>query len=177
MDFKVYGAFEMPRHKNLITTDADHKRCFWQGVDEKIDGLSEACGCFVFAISPSGGGAKPWYVGMTCRQGFRSECFQPHKINLYNNALVEYERGTPLLYLIAKLTPSKGAFAKPSSNGHRDVEALEDVLIGIAYTRNQHLLNIRGTKFLRDAVIPGVMNSSPGNPGVAALELKSLLGL
>jgi hypothetical protein len=178
MDFKVYGPFTMPRNRRgLITTDADEKRCFWQEIDEMVDGLSDACGCFIFAISPSGGGTKPWYVGQTCRQGFRSECFQPHKINLYNNAIAEYERATPLLFLLAKLTPSNQAFAKPSSNGHADIEALEDVLIGIAYSRNRNLLNIRGTSFLRDAIIPGVMNSPPGNPGASALELKRLLGL
>ncbi len=178
MDFKVYGPCKMPKNpKGLITTNAEEKRCFWQKVDEDFDGPSEACGCFIFAISPCGGGAKPWYVGQTCRQGFRSECFQPHKINLYNNAIAGYERATPLLYLLAKLTPSKQAFAKPSSNGHGDIIALEEILIGIAYARNRQLLNIKGTKFLRDAVIPGVMNSPPGNPGAAAIELKRLLGL
>jgi hypothetical protein len=75
------------------------------------------------------------------------------------------------------MTPSKKMFAKPRLNGHVDIEALEEILIGIAYARNQHLLNIRGTAFLRDAVIPGVMNSPPGYPGAAAMELKKLLGL
>jgi hypothetical protein len=178
MEFKIYGPFSMPRtHRGLITTGAKLKRGFWQEVDEAVDELSEACGCYVFAISPPGGGAKPWYVGMTGRQGFQRECFQSHKINLYNNALAEYERGIPQLYLIAKLTTSKKTFAKPRSNGHGDVEKLEEVLIGIAYARNQNLLNIRGTAFLRDVVIPGVMNTPPGNPGVAAGELKRLLGL
>jgi hypothetical protein len=177
MLFKIFGPFEIPRtDKGLIETDAEEKKTFWQEVDESVTELSEACGCYVFAINPPGGGARPWYIGLASKQSFRSECFQPHKINLYNNAIAEYDRGSPQLYLIAKLTSAKNC-SRPSTNGHGDVEALEDVLIGIAYARNQYLLNMRGTAFLRDAVIPGIMNTPPGNPGYAAAELKKLLGL
>jgi hypothetical protein len=178
MYFKVYGPFSMPEGRSgLITLDADERWSFWEEVEEAVDGLSEACGCFIFAISPPGGGPKPWYVGRACKQSFRNECFQPHKINVYNNILAEYKSGTPELYLLAKRTPGGAHFAKPSFNGHGDIEELEEVLIGIAYARNKRLLNIHGTKFLKNAVVPGVMNSPPGNPGVAAMALKRLLGL
>lgn len=178
MDFKVYGPFRMPRtDSGLIAADAAQKKVFWSSVEDADEGLSEACGCYIFTILPSGGGAKPWYVGMTCRLGFRGECFQSRKINLYNSAIAGYDRATPQLFLVAKSTRSKATFAKASSNGHADIKELEEILIGVAYSRNQRLLNMRGTKFLKRLVVPGVMNSPPGNPGVAASKLKEVLGL
>lgn len=108
---------------------------------------------------------------------FSGECFQPHKINHYNNVLRRYERAIPQLILIAKVTPTRGNFARPNANGHKDVEELEDFLIGIAYAKNHELANIHGTKFLQNAVIPGVLNSPTGNPGKSASTLKALLGL
>jgi hypothetical protein len=177
MLFSIFGPFEMPRGKNgLVSKDAGEKRAFWSVIDEECDGLSFACGCYVFAVSRSGGEAKPWYVGMSCKQSFRVECFQPHKIMLYNEPIYHWDRAMPLLFLIAKLTPGE-RFAIPSVNGHKDIKELEDVLIGIAYAANRELLNMRGTRFLREAVVPGVMNTPPGYPGHAASALKSLLGL
>ncbi|MEZ4294215.1 MAG: hypothetical protein R3B70_04500 [Polyangiaceae bacterium] len=179
MEFKVYGPFEMPRtHTGLVAHAAAEKRAFWENVDEVEAGLSGACGCYVFALQPPGGSAKPWYVGRTRNAGgFRTECFASHKIVHYNSAISDYQRAVPQLYLIAKVTPRKHAFSKPNSNGHNDVADLEEFLIGIAYSRNRHLVNIRGTAFLRDAKVPGVLNSPPGNPGAGASALKVTLGL
>jgi hypothetical protein len=179
MEFRVYGPFDMPRtDSGLIASAASDRKEFWAAVEEEEEGLSGACGCYIFALRPAGGGARPWYVGMTRSQaGFRGECFQPHKINAYYKAIAEYQKAIPQLYLIAKISPTRKAFVKPSANGHDDVEELEDFLIGVAYSRNSSLLNIRGTKFLKDAVIPGVLNSPRGKPADAASSLKDVLGL
>jgi hypothetical protein len=75
------------------------------------------------------------------------------------------------------VTPTTKSFAKPSVNNDRGVEALEDFLIGIAYTRNRDLTNIRGTQFLKEATVPGVLNTPPGKPSNAASALKRALGL
>jgi hypothetical protein len=177
MNFKVYGPFAMPRTpRGFITTAPERKNEFWEEVEETEDGLSWACGCYIFTIYPRGGGAKPWYVGLASRQSFRSECFQPSKIIAYNKALESYGAASPQLFLIAKLTASEN-FSQPSSNGYKDIEVLEDILIGIAYARNPELVNIHGTTFLKNTVIPGVMNTPQGYPGAAAMELRSLLGL
>jgi hypothetical protein len=173
MKFQVNGPFRVPRNCNrLVARDASAKREFWMQVDAAERGLSAACGCYIFVLSPRGGGAKPWYVGMTEKRGFRDECFQPHKINLYNEALAGYDKASPCLYLISKLTSGGKEFAQSSANGHADIVALEDFLIGIAYSQNQELLNIRGTKFFKKAVIPGLMNTPPGRllPPQAAIR-------
>lgn len=179
MDFRVYGPFEIPRTSTgLISYAAAEKRAFWEMVNAQDDGLSTACGCYIFALQPPGGGARPWYVGRTKNQrGFRNECFASHKLVHYHAALSRYEKAIPQLYLVAKITPTTKAFAKPNAKGHQDVAELEDFLIGIAYSRNRDLVNVQGTKFLREARIPGVLNSPPGIPGTAASALKHTLGL
>ena len=180
MNFKVYGPFTVPRNDHgLISTDPADKRGFWDEVEETAEGLSGACGCYVFGLGPPGGGSLPWYVGRTKgTNGLVGECFQAHKINHYNNAIARYQRARPQLTLIAKVTPTTEAFAKPNANGHLDVEQFEDFLIGVAYAKNQELMNVEGTTFLRDVVIQGVLNSpGRGRPTQAATDLKRLLGL
>jgi hypothetical protein len=53
----------------------------------------------------------------------------------------------------AKLTPT-GFLATPSENGHADIRALENILIGLAISRNRDVSNVRGTKFLREMNVP-----------------------
>ena len=173
MRFAVYGAYELPRKNGKVIDDtAKSKRAFWGRVDEDIEGLSEACGCYVFAAQN-----KPWYVGLAGKQSFRKECLTSHKVSIYNRSLAEYERAAPWLYLIAKLTPGDN-FASPSVNGHKDVSALEKVLIGLAIARNPNVSNIQGTKFLREMNVPGLINSEPGQASAYAVkEIRSLFAL
>ena len=98
MKFRVYGPFEIPRNaKGRIPPKAQQFKSFWNEVEEAAAGLSAACGCYVFAIKPSGGGPRPWYVGMTGSNkfGFRKECFGLHQLNLYNDALAGYKKAVP----------------------------------------------------------------------------------
>ena len=83
-----------------------------------------------------------------------------HKLNQYNYALQRVS-GEPQLHLIAKLTPT-GRFCAPAANGHRDIAFLETLLIGMALNQNEDLQNIRGTKFLREMRVPGILRTGQG---------------
>lgn len=155
MKYETHGPFEIKRSPRLIDRSATARREFWKAIDEGVPGLSYAVGCYIFCI-----GSKPWYVGLAEKQSFRSECFQPHKINAFNSAL-DKVRGTPSLILIAKITP-KERFAKPGVNGHKATRFLEDLLIGMALSKNPKLENIRGTKFKKKVVVPGIVNTPHG---------------
>jgi hypothetical protein len=176
MKFYVFGPFEIIRdpETGLVAHDNTSKKSFWEIVDKSEDGLADACGCYVFALS-AGGSKRPWYVGKAEKQTFRAECFQPHKINVYNS-IVGKLTGRPLLYLIAKVTP-KDRFSKPSSNGSAGISTLENMIIGISLARNIDLLNLKGTKCMRELVVHGVINAMQGNPGSASSDLRKTLGL
>lgn len=176
MEFLVYGPFEMIRdpETGLVAHDKASKNYFWETVDKMEVCLSDACGCYVFALS-SGGSKRPWYIGKAEKQAFRAECFQPHKINHYNS-IVGKLKGRPLLYLIAKIT-SDNYFTRPSSNGNDQISTLENMLIGIALSRNKDLLNLKGTKYMRELIVHGLINASPGNPGIPTIDLRKTLGI
>jgi hypothetical protein len=172
MRFAVYGAYKLPRINGLINDSAASKRSFWEQVDEDIEGLSDACGCYIFAAQN-----RPWYVGLAVKQSFKQECLTYQKVNTYNKVLADYERAAPWLYFIAKLTPG-GNFSSPSKNGHSDIEALEKILIGLAISRNNDVANIRGTKFLREMNVPGIINTESGQGRAYAVqEIRDLFGI
>jgi len=163
LNYDIHGPFEVIRSGRLVDKSAKGKRDFWQSVEENVPGLSDAVGCYIFCI-----GIKPWYVGLAEKQSFRSECFQPHKINAFNSA-IDKTKGAPQLVLIGKLTP-KGKFAKPGVNGHKASRFLEDLLIGMALSNNPLLENIRGTKFTKELVVPGVLNTPQGKAKKTAVQ-------
>src|SRR5215204_5239608 len=102
MFFDSYGPFTVPRNNGLISPKL---KPFWNEVrvtvseydyDERE--LERAFGCYVYALM-NGDKYKPWYVGMTLAEdGFKSEIFQPHKINVYNRIL-HSKRGIPVIFL------------------------------------------------------------------------------
>jgi len=88
-----------------------------------------------------------------------------------------YQRAVPCLYFIAKLTPN-GDFSSPSKNGHIDVATLEQMLIGLGLSRNPEIVNIRGTKLLREMNVPGIINTQAGQgKAYAVQEIRSLFGI
>jgi len=172
MLYAVYGGFEILRKPNghgLFNSE------FWKTVESNEAGLSSACGCYVFAIR-NAGNFKPWYVGKTERRTFRNECFEPTKINYFNEALAN-RKGAAILFLLARLTASKKKFSKPTGGSYHDVDFLESMLIGKALEKNPDLLNVRKTKLLRDMQVPGVINSPLGPPTLPERELKKALAL
>jgi hypothetical protein len=171
MKFDAYGPFEIARKtKTSVARDKTVIRTFWDDIDAEHEGLSGACGCYVFVIR-----GRAWYVGLAKRQDFKHECFSAHKLLQYNDALQQVS-GPPSLLLLAKTTP-KGRFAKPG-NGHPDVSFLETLLIGSALGRNPRLQNIKGTKLLKEMRVPGVLNTGQGQArSVVVQELKKALGI
>ena len=171
MNFLTYGEFPIARNGNLVAHKPVDRRAFWNQVDEKVPGLSDACGCYIFITRN-----HAWYVGMAERQSFKKECFSAHKIIQYNEALGEVG-GKPSLLLLPKMTPGKH-FAKPAKRGHADIRMLESLLIGTAITRNPKLRNVKGTKLLKSMNVPGFLNSGQGQARSKAVQqFKKALGL
>ncbi|MGA7178226.1 MAG: hypothetical protein WBX11_01375 [Thiobacillaceae bacterium] len=169
MNYDIHGPFPVTRSGRLVDKTAIAKKDFWSCVDEEVSGLSAAVGCYMFCM-----GKKPWYVGLAEKQSFRNECFQPHKINAFNSAL-DKMKGKPYLLFLCKVT-STGRFAKPGVNGHKATKFLEDLLIGMAFANNPRLENIRGTKFTKELVVPGIMNTPKGKAKKKSVQfLKQVL--
>ena len=174
MNFFPFGPFDVPRsEKGLIQADNTSLKQFWADVDEVDAGISQAVGCYIFSIR-AGRGMLPWYVGLAEKQKFEKECFTSHKLVQYYNATAG-RRGTPVLTFLAKQTPA-GKFSRPSSNGHRDIKFLETMLIGLALRRNSDLANAKNTKFMREVVVHGILNTPPGRRVQAVVDLASLMG-
>src|SRR5882762_6919692 len=171
MLYRVFGPYAIPRDGVLIAKTASDRREFWSAVEAEADGLPDACGCYVFSIR-----RRAWYVGLAERQTFCQECFSIHKLNQYNYSLQRVS-GEPQLHLLAKLTPT-GRFAAPARGGHRDVQFLETLLIGMALNQNEDLQNIRGTKFLREMRVPGILRTGRGEGLLSSVRsLRDALGM
>lgn len=174
MNYEVSEPFEIPRSNRLV--DKGQLRQFWDSVAaHSQDPLGHAIGCYVFSLK-SGGGVRPWYVGRSTKQIFMKECFAPHKLWHYNEVLASYGKCTPYLTLVVKRTP-KNKFAKVSKakGAHKDIKFLEQHLIGLCLDRNPDLRNVKDTSFLRNMVVPGVINSPQARPTRGAQSLKTLL--
>lgn len=170
MKYEIFGPFEVLRSGSLVDRSSVKKQEFWSYVDMEVPGLSDAVGCYIFCV-----GNKPWYVGLAEKQNFRSECFQPHKINAFNSGLDKAGKGKPNLIFLSKMT-STGRFAKVGVNGHKSSRVLEDMLIGMALANNPMLENIRGTKFLKELVVPGLINTPKGKTKNLSVQiLKNVL--
>jgi len=99
MQFEIYGPYDVPRNGRWVSRSRADKHEFWNVVEEDAESLSDACGCYVFAIR-----GRAWYVGLAERQSFCDECFSGHKVLQYNEALQSVS-GNPSLHFIAKVTP------------------------------------------------------------------------
>ncbi len=173
--FEIYGGFEVKLSEHdTVPRQAKNQKLLWEEAEQQEQGLPDACGCYVFAIS-AGGGIIPWYVGKAEKTRFKKECFGAFQINCYNDALARYDRGRPLLYLVSLLTPS-GRLAQPKQAGSKAVSFLERWLIGEALSRNPNLCNIKDTNFLKNLIVPGLMGTKPGPPTTAQREFRKLLG-
>ena len=139
-------------------------------MEKKEAGLSDAVGCYIFAIK-AGKGVRPWYVGKTERASFRKEAF---KFEPFAKALNQLKIGTPLLYLLAARTKG-GKLTKPAKRSIASVGALEELLIGTCLRRNPRLLNKKVTKHFKEIEVPGYMNESPGARSLNARALARLL--
>ena len=175
MKFEIYGPFDLPMSKGLIDKAAESKKDFWSEVEKVAPGVSEAYGCYVYAVKARRG-TLPWYVGITTKRTFHAEALGSHQLGHYQPTIAQKNGVTPQLFFLAKKTP-QGQFAKPSARRHKDVEFLEKFMFGIALNRNPDLSNFKNTKFLKKMVVPGVMNSPQRPPRAPERDLKNVLGL
>lgn len=175
MKFIVYGPFTLECKQGLVDSSGAAKKRFWAAVEESVPGLPDACGCYVFVVKAKRG-ALPWYVGLTTKRVFRAEATGSHQINHYNPPIAQKVGVKPQLFLLAKQTPT-GRFAKPSSNSHADVEFLEKFMFSLGLNRNANLRNSKNTKFLKQLVVPPILNAPRRRPTKPETAFKNALGL
>lgn len=163
--FKVHGPFNITRtakRGGKLITSEDGK-AFWMEHSE----LLEKTGCYIF-VRRAGKGYKPGYVGKATKT-FKQEVFTKRNLSLYNEFLLEYRAGTPMLFLLE--SPSR-------RNARHDshIRDLEDFLIQTAVRLNPELMNIRGTA-KEQWGIGGVLRSGSGGHSQAASEFRQALKL
>jgi hypothetical protein len=170
--YEPYGPFEVPIESGRISNDL---KKFWEEVETRKTGLSEAVGCYIFAVKKASV-YMPWYVGKTVKLGFRGEGFQPHK-RLHFASLGTLENGAVKLYLIPRVTRTgklRGKYGRNVKQGQDGkITILEERLIGLALAKNPDLGNVKGRKQIQ---LPGIMNESKGRRSPEAEMLAALLG-
>jgi hypothetical protein len=171
MKFEPHGPFTLPRVNGGV--DRNMKRSFWKSVEESCPSLPSAVGCYIFAIKAAKG-FTPWYVGKTEKLSFGSETWQSGKLLLYGEVIRKYDKGKPVLFLLAKLT-GKGKFTKPIKRRNSgSISALEEMLIGTCLQRNKELVNKKLVRY-RAMHVPGYLNDQQGKRTKRAKDLASLL--
>ena len=176
--YETFGPFtvpatQAPNDQRTLDMQASQVQEFWKEVESTVTGLSEACGCYIFAIR-AGPGITPWYVGRSTT-AFKRECFQPGKKVIYQEAYNEVRRGSPVLVLVARMTEG-GKFSR-GRLALREAEFVERVLMHRAWSRNPKLKNVSGLGLARELRIPGLLNSGPGAPSDGARLLRRTLGV
>jgi hypothetical protein len=75
MHFGVAGPFVITRHgaKKLVTDQS--VRDLKLKLDQREEGLSTACGCYLFAVR-AGKGFTPYYVGQACKRAILNEALE-----------------------------------------------------------------------------------------------------
>ena len=176
MTYETYGEFELPckvdQKRRALNFSKEALSEFWTKVDEHCPGLSVAVGCYIFAIRAAKG-IRPWYVGQTVKS-FKDECFHFHKRDRYRQVFDGIKKGTPVIILVARRTPSKGKLAK--SLQREEANFVEQLLISRALSKNPRLANVKNTKYSQELILPGVLNNPKGYPSPGAKLLRSVVG-
>lgn len=156
-DFIVRGPYEIAAYKGKRgrNISAFEGRSFFDTHED----LASERGCYVFATR-AGRGYTPWYVGKATKS-FRQECFTPHKLNKYNECLVDIARCTPVLFFVV----ARNARGVTGSN---HIGEVEDFLIQTAISVNPNLLNVKGTR-REEWSIAGVIRSRGRSSETAGL--------
>jgi hypothetical protein len=171
MRFVPYGPFELPRLNGGVPRS--QKKAFWDSIEKQYPCLPDAVGCYVFALKAAKG-FKPWYVGKTEKQTFRTETWADSKLLSYGD-VIRSHNGKPMLFLLVKLTP-QGRQAKPTRREIGSIAVLEEMLIAVCLERNSKLLNKKTTRYLKNLHVPGYINDKPGARTKQAKSLAQLLG-
>jgi hypothetical protein len=174
MKFDVAGPFDLTRHgsKRLIT-DQSLKDLKSQ-IEDFREGLSEAVGCYVFALR-AGKGYTPWYVGQACKASILKEAMNSSNREKYNKVASE-NKGTPTIFFIQMQTPGgKLRKRKKADGGLMALDFLERWLISVCITKNPDLVNNKETRFLRGIHVVGILNAKKGEAHAASQRLKKAL--
>ena len=161
MDFDIAGPFALSRHgqKQMITKLS--LRDLKTELDDWEEGLSDACGCYVFAIR-AGRGYTPYYVGQASKRAVADEALNPSNREKYNEVL-GHGRGRPMLFILPMRTPRGKFRRKRQADGKTPaMNFLERWLITTAIQRNREIVNNKETKFLRGIHVVGLLNSKRG---------------
>ncbi len=131
-----------------------------QQLESEEEGLSEACGCYVFALR-AGGGFTPYYgagQGMQVAYRFRISVSNLEK---YNGACQKH--GTPCLFCASA---SHSWWKLRNALSGRYTRKLISWSAGSShwrYKRIQNWINNKETFFLRTIHVPGLLNPDLGN--------------
>lgn len=172
MQFDVAGPFELKRFGTKKNITKDSLAELKLRMEEWEVGLSESCGCYVFA-KRTGGGIIPWYVGQACRRPMLKEALNAENIVKYNK--VTDEKGTPLLFVIPARTPNGKFRKRPDTQKLREITFLERWLIATTLDKNPELINNMETKFLRGLHVTGIFNAKQGESTSASQWLSKTL--
>lgn len=161
-EYIVTGPFVVPVIKKAVGRRVDKTELptFWN----ETGIVCKSAGCYVFGMR-AGGGISPIYVGKTTKT-FYQECFQPQKIEKYNDALSDAIRGKPVMFFVCL----KGK----DRNG--SISDVEQYLIDIALAKNPNIRNIKGTKG-PDWSIKGVIRSGKGAATKQSKIFKGMMGV
>ncbi|WP_147262616.1 hypothetical protein [Roseiarcus fermentans] len=172
MNFGAEGPFELRRYglKSLINNDTIS---FLRAALEKFDlGLSEACGCYVFAVR-AGRGFTPYYVGRAEKRSILNESLNPSNIIKYNNVISNI-KGTPTMFVLPMLTP-QGRYRKLATGELGSLRFLEKWLIAQCIEKNPDLVNNKETKFLRSIHVTGIFNATQGEAHAGSTALRKAI--
>jgi len=163
-EFVVHGPFEIPVRREPRATLIDQvalEAKFWEN-----SGCRARRGCYVFGLR-AGGGITPFYVGMTVNS-FEQECFTPHKLLKYVEALARRKARTPVMFFVAEDGPGRPNAAA--------IAKLEQQLIDLAVDQNDDLLNIVGTN-TEPIIVRGTLGPHHGRASEVTRMFRRMMGL
>ena len=163
--FEVFGPYEIPWEKRA----SGRRLCyegFWKS-GSPASHLAGSCGCYIFAIRNRA--TVPVYVGKAT-VNFEQEVFNPSNRHKYSDAMLDYSKGTPLMYFVVHP-------AQRGRNNGNQISQIEDFLIQAAAARNpDNLQNIRGAQRPKWG-ISGVIRGGKGKPSNIERGLSLMLGI
>ena len=173
--YETFGEFTLPRSESKSRIDDNLlKNEFWPYVERSHPKLTTASGCYILAIR-HGTGIKPWYVGKANgKKGFLQEVTNDRNVRNFNAQIDRQKSGTPVLFLIARMTPG-GRFK--NNQQEQDLAWLEKELIKLSLNANAELINKQKTDFAQKLVLPGVFNTPRQRHSEPTQKLRRCLNL
>lgn len=125
--------------------------------------FADSRGVYVFATGEKK--PKPWYVGLTAKNSFKSECGSKEALI---NKMIQGASGSPVLFLLV---------APPGWSSKIDaaIDSLETELMRACHWINPELLNTNKKIPTWETFIPGVLRTGAGKPSPAAKALRTAL--